>query len=206
VAPRAVSAPARPPRPASPAPTSERDSLVAIRADLGDCRRCRLADGRTQIVFGVGSPQASLLIAGEAPGYHEDRTGEPFVGRAGMLLNQMLAAIGLSRSQVYICNVIKCRPPNNRDPSPDEIATCSPFLDRQVRSVEPRVILTLGRFAGQVLTGTDLGMQKLRTAVRSYREIPVVATFHPAYLLRNPAAKRDSWADLRQVRALLRSS
>ena len=141
---------------------------------------------------------------GEAPGRDEDLTGEPFVGRSGQLLTRMLAAIGLRRDEAYICNVLKCRPPQNRDPAPDELATCSPFVIRQVQAIEPRVILTVGRFASQTVLGSEESMGRMRGQTHSWQGFPVVPTYHPAYLLRNPAAKRDAWEDLLRVRALLR--
>jgi len=188
-----------------PSPGTGRETLDAIRADLGICTRCALSQGRKNIVFGVGNPAAELVIVGEAPGRNEDLTGEPFVGRAGALLNRMLQAIGLDRNTVYICNVLKCRPPNNRDPMPDEIATCSPFMHRQLDSIAPRAILTVGRFASVNIMGRDASMGELRRSTGSIRGIPVVATYHPAYLLRNPSAKRKTWDDLLRVRDLLKS-
>ncbi|MCC6620272.1 MAG: uracil-DNA glycosylase [Deltaproteobacteria bacterium] len=210
-------APARPastPRPAAPrapaaravtAATNAPGALGAVRDELGDCKRCRLHEGRKNIVFGVGNPSAELVLVGEAPGQQEDVTGEPFVGRSGQLLTRMLAALGLERSDVYICNVIKCRPPQNRDPMPDEIGQCSPFLHKQITAIQPRVILTLGRFAGTNLLarppGTNIG--DMRRESGSFRDIPVVATYHPSYLLRTPIAKRAAWDDLLRVRELL---
>jgi DNA polymerase len=152
----------------------------------------------------VGSETADLVIMGEAPGRDEDLTGEPFVGRSGQLLTRMLAAIGLRRDEAYICNVLKCRPPQNRDPAPDELATCSPFVIRQVQAIEPRVILTVGRFASQTVLGSEESMGRMRGQTHSWQGFPVVPTYHPAYLLRNPAAKGDAWEDLLRVRALLR--
>jgi len=180
------------------------DAMMKVRGDLGDCRRCRLAEGRRTLVFGVGDPDADLILIGEGPGAHEDRTGEPFVGRSGQLLTRMLGAIGLPRSDVYICNVVKCRPPNNRDPEPDEVAACSPFLHRQIEVVRPKVILTLGRFAARCVVGVDAPLGQLRRQVAAHREIPVVVTYHPSYLLRTPLMKREAWRDLIKVRDLLR--
>ena len=204
--------PATPPpqavRPAPPRPAAQedgRETLDDIRTDLGDCTRCGLSADRTQIVFGVGNPDADLVIVGEGPGYHEDRTGEPFVGRAGQLLNRMLQAIDLQRRDVYICNVVKCRPPNNRDPEPPEVAACSPFMHRQLQSIQPRAILTVGSFASRTVLGVDSSVGKLRREVHSVLSIPVVATYHPAYLLRTPRMKRTVWEDLLRVRALLRN-
>ena len=178
--------------------------LAQVRAELGDCQRCRLARDRKNIVFGIGNPNASLLLVGEAPGQQEDLTGEPFVGRAGQLLTRMLGAIGLPRESVYICNVIKCRPPQNRDPLLDEIAACSPFLQRQIRAVQPKVILTLGRFAAATVVGVDGSMGEMRKRVGSWDGIPIVSTYHPSYLLRTPHQKRAAWEDLLRVRQLLR--
>ncbi len=179
------------------------DGLLKIRAELGDCQRCRLSRERRQIVFGVGSQQARLVLVGEAPGHYEDVTGEPFVGRSGQLLTRMLAAIGLARTEVYICNVIKCRPPKNRDPQPDEVAACSPFLHKQVASIRPTVIMTLGRFAARCVVGIDAPLSKMRGQLGSFQQIPVVSSYHPAYLLRTPKMKAAAWEDLRRVRKLL---
>ena len=150
---------------------------------------------------GKGLQRAELMIIGEAPGADEDRKGEPFVGRAGQLLNAMLAAIGLAREQVYIANIVKCRPPGNRDPKDDEIAACSPFLDRQIELIGPQVIIALGRFAANRLTGTDKALGALRGRWSRYRGVALLPTYHPAYLLRNPAAKREAWEDLKRVAA-----
>lgn len=187
--------PARPPQPD--------ETLDAIEAELGACVRCPLSQTRRHIVYGVGAPDARLVIIGEGPGRDEDLTGEPFVGRSGQLLNRMLEAIGLRREDAYICNVVKCRPPGNRDPLPLEVATCSPFLRRQVRAIGPRVILTVGRFAGQTILGTDASMGQMRRSVGSVDGTPVVATYHPSYLLRTPAMKARAWEDLLKVRRLL---
>lgn len=189
-----------------PRPRTQKDGpegLEDVRQDLGACQRCGLHQGRTHIVFGVGSPQADLVVVGEAPGFHEDRSGEPFVGRAGQLLTRMLASIGVSREQAYICNVLKCRPPDNRDPAPQEISTCSPFLARQLKAIQPRVILTAGRFAANTLLSQDESMGRLRGQVHDWEGFPVVPTYHPAYLLRTPAAKARTWEDLLLVRDLL---
>ncbi len=215
-APSARPAPAPSERPAPPAarptapppgprPPRSGESLDAIRAELGDCTRCALSAGRRNLVYGVGNPNARLVIVGEAPGRDEDRIGEPFVGRAGQLLGRMLASIGLTRADVYICNVLKCRPPDNRDPEPHEVAACSPFVQRQIQAVGPAVILTVGRFASNVVCGLDLPMSALRLEVRSHAGIPVVPTWHPAYLLGNPRAKRTAWHDLLKARELLRA-
>jgi DNA polymerase len=178
----------------------ERPDLDALRQELGDCQRCKLCNqGRSNIVFGQGNPNARLLFAGEGPGYHEDQQGLPFVGKAGALLERMIAAMGLQRNDVYICNVVKCRPPKNRDPEADEVLACRPFLRAQVRSVQPEVIVTLGRFATQVLLETTAPIGRLRGQFRDYLDIPLMPTFHPAYLLRNPNEKRSAWEDLKQV-------
>ena len=181
------------------------ETLDEIRADLGECQRCPLARGRRNIVFGVGAPRARLVLVGEGPGREEDERGEPFVGEAGRLLDRMLFAIGLERSEVYICNVIKCRPPGNRDPEPGEIAACRPFLERQLAAIAPEMILALGRVAGQSLLADSTAISRLRGQWRDYQGIPLLPTYHPAYLLRNPAAKREAWEDLKQVLKRLRS-
>ena len=180
------------------------EDLVSIRADLGDCTRCKLhALGRRQIVFGVGSANARLMFIGEAPGRDEDTQGIPFVGRAGQLLTKMIEAIGLTREDVYIANVIKCRPPENRNPEPDEVAACEPFLFRQVESINPVVIVALGTFAAQALLKTQDSISRLRGRVYRYRGAQLVPTFHPAYLLRSPDKKREAWEDLKLAKSLL---
>lgn len=201
----------RPTVPSAPAPAGAQSrtgvgspALLAIRHDLGECTRCRLHEGRQHIVFGVGNPNADIVIVGEGPGYYEDQSGEPFVGRAGQLLTRMLAAIGVAREDAYICNVVKCRPPDNRDPLPDEVAACAPFLERQLEGLHPKVIVPVGRFAAQVICGTEESMSRLRGGVRAWRGVPVVPTYHPAYLLRRPEHKRETWRDLLRARALLR--
>jgi DNA polymerase len=158
--------------------------LDAVREELGDCRRCKLCQTRKTIVFGVGDPHARLMFVGEGPGADEDAQGEPFVGRAGQKLNEMIRAIGLDRKDVYIANVVKCRPPGNRDPEPDEVATCSPFLFRQIEAIAPKAIVALGSPAAKTLLGTKVGITALRGTWGSFRGIPVMPTFHPAYLLR----------------------
>jgi uracil-DNA glycosylase len=179
-------------------------ALAAVRTDIGDCTRCKLHTlGRTQIVFGVGNPEADLMFVGEAPGADEDVQGIPFVGRAGQLLTKIIEAIGLSRSDVYIANVIKCRPPGNRNPEQDEVETCEPFLFRQIDIIKPRVIVALGKFGAQTLLRTLDPISRLRGRVYEYRGAKLVPTFHPAYLLRNPASKRDVWEDMKLVRTLL---
>ncbi len=180
------------------------EGLAAVRAELGACQRCRLWAGRQHLVFGVGSPTARLVFVGEAPGEEEDRRGEPFVGRAGQLLDRMIGALGLTRAEVYIANVLKCRPPNNRDPLPDEAATCSPFLWRQLEALGPRVVCALGAHAARSLLGVSAAsLGSLRGRPRQVRGLTVVATYHPAYLLRSPAAKREAWADLKALGRLL---
>ena len=183
--------------------TRANESLEAIRADLGNCTRCNLCEERKNIVFGVGNPNADLVIVGEAPGRDEDQKGEPFVGRAGQLLNRMLEAIGLSREEVYICIVIKCRPPKNRNPMPDEVESCEPFLIRQLQSLRPRLILAMGKFAAQTLLATDERISNLRGRFQEYQGTPVMPTFHPAYLLRNSSQKRVVWEDLQKVHQAL---
>jgi len=178
--------------------------LQALRQEIGDCQRCRLHQSRTTLVFGDGSPAARLVFVGEAPGYDEDQQGMPFVGRAGRLLDRMIAAMGMQRSEVYICNVVKCRPPQNRNPSADEVTACSPFLFRQIEAIRPRVVCLLGNYATQTLLQTTLNISQLRGKDRYWRGIPVVATFHPAYLLRNPAQKASVWSDLKRVLELLK--
>jgi uracil-DNA glycosylase len=179
-------------------------ALAAIKADIGDCTRCKLhAQGRTQVVFGAGNPSADLMFVGEAPGADEDVQGIPFVGRAGQLLTKIIEAIDLRRDDVYIANVIKCRPPQNRNPEPDEIATCEPFLFRQIDIIKPKVIVTLGKFAAHALLRTDEPISRLRGRVLDYRGTKLVPTFHPAYLLRNPSSKREVWEDMKLVKRLL---
>lgn len=182
------------------------DALVSIRTDIGDCTRCKLHTlGRTQVVFGVGNPEADLMFVGEAPGGDEDIQGIPFVGRAGQLLTKIIEAIDLKREDVYIANVIKCRPPGNRNPEQDEVDTCEPFLFRQIDVVRPKVIVALGTFAARTLLRTLDPISRLRGRVYDYRGARLIPTFHPAYLLRNPSSKRDVWEDMKKVRALLKS-
>jgi DNA polymerase len=187
--------------PASQQPSGE--TLDSIRTDLGDCRRCKLCSGRTNIVFGSGTSQTRLVFVGEGPGADEDIQGLPFVGAAGQLLSKMIEGIQLTREQVNICNVVKCRPPGNRTPEEDEIAACSPFLFRQLDSIRPQVICCLGVVATQTVLGTKTAVGKLRGRFHEYRGVQVMPTWHPAYLLRNPAAKRDVWDDVKKIRALL---
>ncbi len=180
---------------------SKEQALEKVRAHLGDCKRCRLARERKKIVFGVGSPNAPVMFIGEAPGREEDRSGEPFVGAAGQLLTRMIKAMGLSREEVYIGNVIKCRPPHNRDPAPDEIEACESFLRLQIDAIKPGIIVALGAHAARTLLRTDQGITKLRGRWTTYHGVPLMPSFHPAYLLRNPGGKRGAWSDLQQVMA-----
>jgi DNA polymerase len=183
---------------------SEAEALSAIREDIGDCTRCKLhALGRQQIVYGVGNPNADLMFVGEAPGADEDIQGIPFVGRAGQLLTKIVEAIGLKREDVYIANVIKCRPPGNRNPEPDEVEACEGFLVRQIDSIRPKVIVALGTFAAKALLKTQDPISRLRGRVYEYRGAKLIPTFHPAFLLRSPDRKRDVWEDMKKVRALL---
>lgn len=184
---------------------SEEDGgLSRIRAELGECRRCRLAEGRSQIVFGTGDPRARVLFVGEGPGADEDRVGEPFVGRAGQLLTDIIQkGMGLKRSEVYIANVVKCRPPENRKPLPDEMAACLPFLEAQIAAVSPEVIVALGATALEALLGRQAPITRVRGQWMEWRGVPLMPTFHPSYLLRNPAAKREVWLDIQAVMARL---
>ena len=171
---------------------------------VSSCTKCDLHQSRTQTVFGVGYRNARLLIIGEAPGKDEDLQGEPFVGRAGQLLNAMLAAIGLQREQIYIANVLKCRPPNNRDPRPEEAQACAPWLEQQIALIQPELILVLGRIAAHHLLNTDRSLASLRGRTHQYAGIPLIVSYHPAYLLRQPVEKRKSWQDLKYVKSLLK--
>jgi len=187
------------------APTVAREAEFdwnQLRARVAACTRCSLSATRTQTVFGVGNPQAEWLIVGEAPGAEEDRQGEPFVGRAGQLLNSMLRAIGLARAQVFIANVLKCRPPGNRDPSASEAAECLPYLERQIALLKPKIMLAVGRIAAQNLLRTDAPLARLRRQVHTFglSRVPLIVTYHPAYLLRTPADKRKAWEDLKLAR------
>jgi uracil-DNA glycosylase len=180
------------------------EALAAIREDIGDCVRCKLHTlGRTQIVFGVGNPEADLMFVGEAPGADEDEQGIPFVGRAGQLLTKIIEAIDLKRDDVYIANIIKCRPPQNRNPEPDEVASCEPFLFRQIDVIKPKVVVALGKYAAQTLLQTETAISRLRGQVFDYRGAKLIPTFHPAYLLRNPSSKREVWEDMKLVKRLL---
>lgn len=209
----ATSGPPKPaplPLPAAPAPSLfdaankiADDTLLRIHEDLGECTRCKLHKHRHTIVFGDGNPKAELVFVGEGPGADEDAQGLPFVGRAGKLLTQMIEAMGLQRKEVYICNVVKCRPPENRTPEDDEITTCSPFLLRQLDVISPKVIVCLGAVAAKTLLKTNRGISHFRGQWLDYRSSKLMATYHPAYLLRNPNAKPEVWKDLQKVMAVL---
>ncbi len=183
---------------------AEGESLKEIKDDLGNCFRCPLHKGRSKIVFGEGSPKARLVFVGEGPGYEEDRSGRPFVGPAGQLLDKIIAAMKLDRSEVYICNIVKCRPPGNRNPAEDEIEACLPFLKRQIASIAPEVICTLGSVAAKTLLGTQSPISILRGRFHQWMGIKLMPTFHPAYLLRNPERKREVWEDVKKIMAFLR--
>jgi uracil-DNA glycosylase len=184
---------------------SQGEALSALKTEIGPaCTRCKLHTlGRRQVVFGVGNPNADLMFVGEAPGADEDIQGEPFVGRAGQLLTKIIEAIGMTRADVYIANVIKCRPPQNRNPEPDEVEQCEPFLFRQIETIRPKVIVALGKFAAQCLLKTTEPITRLRGREYNYRNAILMPTFHPAYLLRNPSSKREVWEDMKRVRAIL---
>jgi uracil-DNA glycosylase family 4 len=184
-------------------PVNEVQTLPRIKADLGECTRCPLCRQRTHIVFGEGASEARLVFVGEGPGFEEDQQGRPFVGAAGRLLTRIIAAMHLTREQVYICNVVKCRPPENRTPVADEIAACLPFLERQLTALKPEVICTLGAVATSALLGRSVSVTQLRGRFYDYHGIKLIPTFHPAYLLRNPEAKRDVWEDMKKIMALL---
>lgn len=185
---------------AAESPMAQVSSLEALRAAIGDCQLCKLCSGRTNLVFGVGNPRAQLMFVGEGPGRDEDLQGEPFVGRAGQLLTDIITkGMGLQRSDVYIANVVKCRPPDNRNPEPDEVAACEPFLKKQIDLVRPKIIIGLGKFAVQTLLQSKVPISRLRGNWHSYLGIKLMPTFHPAYLLRNPADKKLVWEDIKQV-------
>ena len=174
-------------------------TLQDIRQELGDCHRCPLCQKRTHIVFGEGNPQARLAFVGEAPGADEDMQGRPFVGKAGQLLTKIIQAMGLTRQDVYICNILKCRPPGNRNPKPDEITTCEPFLVKQLQVIQPKVICALGTFAAHTLLKTEVPITILRGRFHTYQGIHLMPTYHPAYLLRNPGAKKQVWEDMQMI-------
>jgi len=186
--------------PASKAPDGVPLTLEDVRKELGDCRRCKLHSGRTNIVFGTGSPKAKLVFVGEGPGRDEDLQGKPFVGLAGQLLTKIIQAIQLTREEVYIANIIKCRPPGNRNPESDEIQSCEPFLRKQLQAIRPGLICALGNFAAQTLLQTEERISLLRGRFHRYQGIPLMPTYHPAYLLRNPNFKRDVWEDMKKVK------
>jgi DNA polymerase len=175
------------------------ETLEDVRREIGNCRRCRLAEKRKHLVFGEGHSKARIVFVGEGPGYEEDKQGRPFVGAAGQLLTKIIDAMQLKRDQVYICNIIKCRPPKNRNPEPDEITTCFPFLERQIQAIQPDIICALGTFAAQTLLKTNVPISGLRGRFHQYGDTRVMPTYHPAYLLRNPAKKRDTWDDVQQI-------
>ena len=186
-----------------PHPAEASPEWDALAEEVRRCTKCALHSTRTQTVFGVGNRRAQWMFVGEAPGADEDRQGEPFVGAAGKLLNAMLAALGLKREEVFIANVLKCRPPNNRDPQANEVEHCEPYLIRQIELIQPKLIVALGRHAAHSLLKTDLALARLRGQPHSYQNIPLVVTYHPAYLLRTPSDKRKAWDDLRRARAII---
>lgn len=188
---------------ADPTEQVQAPSLAAIQAGLGDCRRCALANNRRRLVFGQGPPGARLMVIGEAPGQQEDAQGLPFVGPAGQLLDRMLAAVGIKRAQAYITNIVKCHPPKNQDPRPEEVAACRPFLLAQVQALRPALILALGRPAAQALTGSDAPISALRGHLSSLEGVPLLPTFHPAFLLRSPQHKAEVYRDLKEMARLL---
>ena len=206
VRPKIVEAPSKPKLPPMLAPTigtretQQSGALSAVREELGNCTRCKLHTSRTNIVFGEGDPQAALVFVGEGPGFEEDQQGRPFVGAAGQLLTDIIVkGMKLKREDVYICNIVKCRPPNNRNPEPDEIETCVPFLVKQLEAIKPKVIIALGNVAAKALLKTSEGITSLRGNWKTYQGIPLMPTFHPAYLLRNPKDKTLVWKDIQQV-------
>lgn len=184
----------------------QKETLKKIREDIGDCKRCKLCEGRTNIVFGVGDPKAKLMFVGEGPGRDEDLQGEPFVGRAGQLLTKMIEAMGFKRSEVYIANIVKCRPPDNRYPEPEEVATCLPFLVRQIEAIRPKILVSLGNLATQTLLDTKAGITSLHGTFKEFQGIPLMPTYHPAFLLRNPNMKKPCWEDLKKVMASLKEA
>ena len=188
------------------ASTAKETTLQEIRDDLGECTRCRLHEGRTHLVFGTGNPRARLMFVGEAPGQDEDEQGLPFVGRAGQLLTKMIESMGFRRDDVYIANVLKCRPPGNRPPKPDEVATCEPFLRRQIASIKPEVLCALGSFAAQAVLRREEKISSMRGKFFLIDGVTVMPTYHPAYLLRNPSEKRTVWEDLQKIMAVLKKA
>jgi len=199
--------PAEGKRGAWPVVRGSKDAILELRDEVLKCNQCKeLVKNRTKVVFGAGNIQAKLVFVGEAPGADEDKQGLPFVGRAGQLLTKIIEAMGLSREQVFICNVLKCRPPNNRPPAPDEVIACRPFLKRQLELIKPRIICALGNHACQALLGTDKGISQLRGSFQEYEGIPVMCTYHPAYLLRSPGEKGKVWEDMKKILQLLQQS
>jgi DNA polymerase len=192
-----------PPMAAPPVSSDAARRLASVREEIGDCQRCRLASTRKTIVFGQGNPNARLMFVGEAPGADEDEQGLAFVGKAGQLLTRIIEAIGMTREDVWICNVLKCRPPQNRNPEPDEVIACQPFLEKQIDAIRPQVLVGLGKFGAHWLLKTAEPITRLRGRMGQYKGITVMPTYHPAYLLRNPGAKKDVWEDMKVVRALL---
>jgi DNA polymerase len=192
--------------PQNPPNTDGEQRIAKVLEDLGACTRCRLHTERSKLVFGEGNHEAQLVFVGEGPGVEEDKQGRPFVGKAGKLLDRMIAAIGFQRQAVYICNVVKCRPPGNRTPNPDEIEVCSPFLISQIEAIRPRVVCALGACAARTLLGNSIAISRLRGKVHNWRGLSLVCTYHPAYLLRNPEQKAAAWHDLLLVQQLLRAS
>ena len=188
---------------AAPASADAERGLLAVREEIGDCQRCRLAQTRKTIVFGQGNPSARLMFVGEAPGGDEDEQGLAFVGKAGQLLTKIIEAIGMRREDVFIANVLKCRPPQNRNPEPDEVLSCQPFLEKQIAAIRPQVLVGLGKFGAHWLLKTAEPITRLRGRLGRYDDITVMPTYHPAYLLRNPGAKKDVWEDMKVVRSLL---
>lgn len=182
---------------------SESETVESVRLDLGDCHRCSLGDSRINLVYGVGNEMSDIVFVGEAPGREEDVKGEPFIGEAGQLLTKIIQAMGFAREDVYICNVLKCRPPENRNPHAEEIEACQPFLLRQLQAIAPKIIIALGAFAAQTLLQTQAPISQLRGKVQDYHGIPLMPTFHPAFLLRNPDRKREVWADMKEALKLL---
>ena len=192
--------------PAAAIPAAEAGTLAAFAQTALGCTLCRLSEGRKNVVYGEGDPRASLMFIGEGPGAEEDRSGRPFVGQAGHLLDGMIFAIGLERKNVYITNIVKCRPPGNRDPKDDEVAACAAYLDRQIELIQPRVLVALGKPASHRLTGTTKPISALRGRWSSYKGIPLMPVFHPAYMLRTPSAKRETWQDLKMIKQRLETN
>lgn len=181
----------------------KRVDLESIRTELGECSRCRVGKTRTNLVFGTGNKNADLVFVGEAPGYDEDQQGEPFVGKAGQLLTKIIEAINLKREDVYICNVLKCRPPQNRNPLPEEIEACEPFLIKQIMAIKPKIICALGKFAAQTLLKSEAPISTMRGRFHNYHGVPLMPTYHPAFLLRNPKMKREVWEDVQLIQKVL---